>query len=360
MIGFSLFFVSLHRFLTSNMKYFEINMTIEPCTQDAQDLLAALTGEAGMETFEETETGLKGYAQQQLLDEDALKAAIEQFPMEGVSISYSISEAEDKDWNEQWEQEGFEPIVVTGLEKDGKSLTFRDESLEKDGKSLEFSDESLEKDCRKTIIIHDGRHLPNSDYPSLNSDYPSLNSDYPSLNSKPSSLNYFIEIDAHMAFGTGTHETTRMICKALLGMDLKGKRILDCGCGTGILGICALKLGADSCVGYDIDEWSSDNTRHNAVINQVDDRLQALCGDATLLDSIDSTFHLVMANINRNILLQDMPRFVQKMQRGSTLILSGFYQEDCALLQSKAQSLGLQFLHSRTDGPWACMVFTNY
>ena len=366
MIGFSLFFVSLHRFLTSNMKYFEINMTIEPCTQDAQDLLAALTGEAGMETFEETETGLKGYAQQQLLDEDALKAAIEQFPMEGVSISYSISEAEDKDWNEQWEQEGFEPIVVTGLEKDGKSLTFRDESLEKDGKSLEFSDESLEKDCRKTIIIHDGRHLPNSDYPSLNSDYPSLNSDYPSLNSdypslnsKPSSLNYFIEIDAHMAFGTGTHETTRMICKALLGMDLKGKRILDCGCGTGILGICALKLGADSCVGYDIDEWSSDNTRHNAVINQVDDRLESFCSDATLLDSIDGCFEVVMANINRNILLQDMESFVSKMAPGATLILSGFYQSDCQMLEQKAMTLGLHLSQIMNDGEWSCMVFSK-
>ena len=325
MVGFSLFFVSLHRFLTSYMKYYEVNMTIKPCSQDAQDLLAALTGEAGMETFEETETGLKGYAQQQLLDEDALKTAIEQFPFEGVTISYTISEAEDKDWNEQWEQEGFEPIVVN---------------------SLEFRDDSLEKDSHRTLVIHDGRHLP--------SDSDSLNSKLSSLNSKLS-----VEIDAHMAFGTGTHETTRMICRQLLDMPLEGKRVLDCGCGTGILGICALKLGAASCVGYDIDEWSADNTRHNAVINHVDDRLESLCGDATLLSRFAAEFDVVLANINRNILLQDMQHFVRVMAPGATLILSGFYQADCKMLEEKALSLGLHFATVTTDGDWACCLFKN-
>ena len=301
MVGFSLFFVSLHRFLTSYMKYYEVNMTIEPCSQDAQDLLAALTAEAGMETFEETESGLKGYAQQQLLDEEALKAAIDMFPMEGINISYSISEAENKDWNEQWEQEGFEPIVVN-----------------------------------QRLTIHDGRHLPS----------------HP-LTSSPSHLS--IEIDAHMAFGTGTHETTRMICRQLLDMPLEGKRVLDCGCGTGILGICALKLGAASCVGYDIDEWSADNSRHNAVINHVDDRLESLCGDATLLSRFAAEFDVVLANINRNILLQDMEHFVRVMAPGATLILSGFYQADCKMLEEKALSLGLHFATVTTDGDWVCM-----
>lgn len=309
------------------MKYYEVNMTILPCSQDAQDLLAALTAEAGMETFEETETGLKGYAQQQLLDEAALTSAIEQFPMDDVSISYTISEAEDRDWNEQWEQEGFEPIVV---------------------ESLELRDESSEKDSHKTIIIHDGRHLPNPD---------TLNPD--SLNSKPSTLNYLIEIDAHMAFGTGTHQTTRMICRQLLDMDLKGKHVLDCGCGTGILGICALKLGAAHCVSYDIDEWSTDNTRHNAVINQVDDHLEPLCGDASVLSGFAAEFDVVMANINRNILLQDMPCFASKMAPGATLILSGFYQDDCQMLEEKANTLGLHVVNVMTDGDWACISLNS-
>ena len=290
------------------MKYYELNFTISPCSQDAQDVLSALAGEAGCETFEETTTGLKAYIQQQLFDEDALKLVLDSFPFENTSISYSIQEAEDKDWNEQWEQEGFEPIIVG----DGR------------------------------LIIHDGRHLPQDQ----------------SLNFHNSSLPTEIEIDAHLAFGTGTHETTRMICSLLLDMPLKGKRVLDCGCGTGILGICALKLGADSVVGYDIDEWSADNTRHNAVINQVDNNMTALCGDATVLDGFSTEFNLVMANINRNILLNDMERFRSVMTSGASLILSGFYKEDCALLESKAQSLGLFLQATRTDGEWACLLFT--
>ena len=288
------------------------------CTQDAQDILSALAGEAGFETFEETPTGLKGYVQQALFDEDALKLALEGFPFENVTLTYSIQEAEDKDWNEQWEQEGFEPIEVRCKKEDGR--------------------------CR-TLVIHDGRHLPSD------------------IDLQPSAI--MIEIDAHLAFGTGTHETTRMICGMLLDMQLDGLRVLDCGCGTGILGICALKLGAASAVGYDIDEWSADNTRHNAVINRVDDRLTALCGDASVLapfattpDGSPSGFNLVMANINRNILLNDMEHFRSVMAPKAQLILSGFYKNDCALLESKAQTLGLSLQATRTDGEWACLLFT--
>ena len=319
MVGFSLFFVSLHRFLTSDMKYFEINMTIEPCSQDAQDLLAALAGEAGFETFEETETGLKGYVQQALFDEETLKSVLAGFPIENTQIIYKVQEAEDRDWNEQWEQEGFEPIEVRSQMEDGRS---------------------------KTLLIHDGRHLPSD-----------ISLQPSAISPQASAL--MIEIDAHMAFGTGTHETTRMICGQLLGMNLEGKRILDCGCGTGILGICALKLGAASCVGYDIDEWSTDNTRHNAVINHVDDRLEALCGDATLLDRFAPEFDVVLANNNRNILLQDMESFVSVMAPGATLILSGFYQADCQMLEEKAQSFGLQLSTIKHDGDWACCVFRH-
>lgn len=292
------------------MKYYEVDFTMTPCSQDAQDILSALAGEAGFETFEETATGLKGYVQQALFDEETLQAVLEGFPFENVTLSYSIQEAEDKDWNEQWEQEGFEPISLP-----------------------------LPPSKRKgNLIIHDGRHLPSD------------------IDLQPSDI--MIEIDAHLAFGTGTHETTRMICSMLLDMQLDGLRVLDCGCGTGILGICALKLGAASAVGYDIDEWSADNTRHNAVINRVDDRLTALCGDANVLSGFAAEFNLIMANINRNILLNDMERFRSVMAPKAQLILSGFYKNDCALLESKAQSLGLSLKATRTDGDWACLLFS--
>ena len=292
------------------MKYYEVDFTMKPCTQDAQDILSALAGEAGFETFEETATGLKGYVQQALFDEDTLQQVLEGFPFENVTLSYSIQEAEDKDWNEQWEQEGFEPISINLPPSKGKG----------------------------NLIIHDGRHLPSDN------------------NLQPSSI--MIEIDAHLAFGTGTHETTRMICGILLDMQLDGLRVLDCGCGTGILGICALKVGAASVVGYDIDEWSADNTRHNAVINRVDDRLTALCGDANVLSGFSAEFNVVLANINRNILLNDMERFRNVMAPHAQLVLSGFYKNDCALLESKAQTLGLSLKATRSDGDWACLLFS--
>ena len=280
------------------MKYFEVEFTISPYSADAADLFASLAGEAGFETFEETETGLKGYVQQSLFDEDALRECIEDFPFEGTSIIYNVREAEDRDWNEQWEQEGFEPIVIADQ-----------------------------------LVIHDGRHLPEVD-------------------SKVQ-----IEIDAKLAFGTGTHETTRMICTQLLKLA-KG-RVLDCGTGTGILSICALKLGATEAVGYDIDEWSVDNARHNAVINRVDDRFTSLLGDAKMLENIDEKFDIVLANINRNILLADMPMFVSKMHEGSLLILSGFYSDDCEILIEKAHSIGLKLVSKTTDHDWACLVLKH-
>ena len=281
------------------MKYFEVKFSIKPLNGDACDLLAAMAGEAGFETFEDNEDGLTGYVQQALFDQQALDSVLQQLPMPDVSVSYTVSEAEDRDWNEQWEQEGFEPITVDNR-----------------------------------LVIHDGRHLPAT------------------TNGAVTPL--LIEIDAHLAFGTGTHETTQMVCATLLDTDLTDKRILDCGCGTGILGITAMKLGARECVGYDIDEWSVDNTRHNAVINSVD--VTPLLGDASILNKVEGTFDIVVANINRNILLQDMPAFRQKMATGAKLILSGFYTEDIPLLQEKAARLGLSLTAQKVCNDWACIV----
>lgn len=281
------------------MRYFEVDFTISPYSADASDILAAMAGEVGFETFEETETGLKGYVQQSLFDVSVLNTALEDFPFEGTTISYDIREAENRDWNEQWEQEGFDPIIISNQ-----------------------------------LVIHDGRHLPDSN---------------PEI---------AIEIDAKLAFGTGTHETTRMICSTLLDLQPKG-RVLDCGTGTGILSICAIKLGAQEAVGYDIDEWSVDNARHNAVINLVDNRFTSLLGDASILNKVEGSFDLVMANINRNILLNDMPQFVSKMNIGATLILSGFYTDDCRILIEKAQTLGLTLQQQKEDQQWACLVFKS-
>ncbi len=280
------------------MKYFEVDFQLSPLSQDACDILAALTADAGFESFEETQHGIRGYVQQPLLDRQALEDIVNNFPIMGTNIIYTINKAEDKDWNEQWEQEGFEPIIVGN----------------------------------NRLAIHDGRHLP----------------------SQPADIS--VEIDARLAFGTGTHETTQMICEWMLDMPMKGLRVMDAGCGTGILGIVALKLKVSHVTAYDIDEWSSDNTRHNAVINRVDSQLSVYCGDASLLDSKTADYDLVLANINRNILLNDMPRFCQIMKQDAKLILSGFYTEDIPLLEARGKELGLTLTGAKNRDKWASII----
>ena len=280
------------------MKYFEVDFQLSPLSQDACDILAALTADAGFESFEETQHGIRGYVQQPLLDRQALEDIVNNFPIMGTNIIYTINKAEDKDWNEQWEQEGFEPIIVGN----------------------------------NRLAIHDGRHLP----------------------SQPADIS--VEIDARLAFGTGTHETTQMICEWMLDMPMKDLRVMDAGCGTGILGIVALKLKANHVTAYDIDEWSSDNTCHNAVINRVDSQLSVYCGDASLLDTKTADYDLVLANINRNILLNDMPRFCQIMKQDAKLILSGFYTEDIPLLEARGKELGLTLTGAKNRDKWASII----
>ena len=283
------------------MRYYVVEVSVSPTgdgLQDARDLIAAMAGEAGFEAFEETDGGTKGYVQVALLNRAALDNLKNNFPMPGMTVSYNIKEAEYRDWNEQWEQEGFEPITI----------------------------------CDR-CCIHDGRHLPQSHY------------------------DITITIDAKLAFGTGTHETTRMIVARLLAANMAGKRMLDCGCGTGILAIAALKMGAAMAVGYDIDEWSVDNSLHNAQVNGVADRFEALQGDASAIGRTGGKFNVVAANINRNILLADMPRFCEAMADGAILLLSGFYESDAAAITRQAESLGLRQTHTSGDGGWACLEF---
>lgn len=284
------------------MKYkiadFKIACTPE-LTQIAKDLLPDLMGEVGFESFEDTPDGLKGYIPADLLDTNSLKQVLETFPLEGVNITYTLSDTEDKNWNEAWENTGFAPINIDNR-----------------------------------VLVYDAR-----------------------TGRKPAGDSLInIGIEAKQAFGTGTHETTRMMIGAMLQLSLKGKRVLDCGCGTGILGIAALKLGAEAVVGFDIDEWSVENTQHNAAINEVDN-IEVFHGDAHVLSHVSGVFDVVLANINRNILLNDMPAYLEIMNAGSVLIISGFYEEDVKLLDEKANSLGLVKTSQKSDNHWCCLTF---
>ena len=264
------------------------------------ELVAAMAGEAGFESFETEGDTLVGYVQEALFDKEALDEALSQFPIEGVSMSYTLHDVEDKDWNADWENNGFEPIDIDGR-----------------------------------CVIHDTLHPT------------------PALAGAMD-----VVIDAKMAFGTGCHATTRMMVRALLDLDLGGKRVLDCGCGTGILGIVAAKAGAAEVVGYDIDEWSVENTRHNARLNHVDN-LEALTGDIKVLSHVDGLFDVVVANINRNILLNDMAELREVMASDSMLIISGFYETDAGQLIACAQGLGLSVITTSSDGDWSSLVFST-
>lgn len=284
------------------MKYkiadFKIACTPE-LTQIAKDLLPDLMGEIGFESFEDTPDGLKGYIPADLLDTNSLKQVLETFPLEDVNITYTLSDTEDKNWNEAWENTGFAPINIDNQ-----------------------------------VLVYDAR-----------------------TGRKPAGDSLInIGIEAKQAFGTGTHETTRMMIGAMLQLSLRGKRVLDCGCGTGILGIAALKLGAEAVVGFDIDEWSVENTQHNAAINEVDN-IEVFHGDAHVLSHVSGVFDVVLANINRNILLNDMPTYLEIMNAGSVLVISGFYEEDVKLLDEKAKTLGLVKTSQKTDNHWCCLTF---
>lgn len=289
------------------MKYYSTQFRILPPEgvdlQTCRDLLADMAATAGFESFEETPQGITGYVQTTLFDKEALDQSIKYFPIEGTTIEYKVEEAEDKDWNEQWEQDGFDPITV---------------------------------DDR--CIIYDAK---NTEAPELQ---------------RPDEI--CVGIEAKLAFGTGTHETTRMIVSLLLDMDLKDKNVLDCGCGTGILGIVASKCGAKHVTAYDIDEWSVNNTRHNAQLNGVDN-IEALEGDASVLSHVSGLFDVVLANINRSILLSDMPHFIDMTHKNSTLIVSGFYSADAPLLVERAAQLGLKETLRKTNGDWCCLKFVH-
>ena len=282
------------------MRYYEVTFSVgvPDCQRtDACDLLAAMCGELGFEAFEETADGLKGYVETGLFDEDALRGMLDDFPFEGAAISYNVCEAEYKDWNEQWEAEGFDPIVVG--------------------------------EC----CIHDGRHLPEGNF------------------------RVSVEIDARLAFGTGSHETTRMMVSVLNEFGIEGKDVLDCGCGTGILAIVALKLGASHAFGFDIDEWSVENARHNATINGIGGNLEVAQGDAAVVVGHEGGFDVVLANINRNVLLDSMPRFRDAMREGGMLALSGFYTADIDIVEKRANEFGLGLVARKEENGWACLVF---
>lgn len=276
------------------MKYFEFTFNTSPCTETVNDVLAAVLGEAGFESFVEREGGLSAYIQQSLCDEETIKNALTDFPLPDTQITYSYVEAEDKNWNEEWEKNFFQPIVIGDR-----------------------------------CVIHSTFH---TDVPKTE---------------------YDIVINPQMAFGTGHHETTSLIIGELLDSELQGKSLLDMGCGTSILAILARMRGAAPCTAIDIDEWCVRNSIENIELNQVTD-ITVEQGDAAALTG-KGPFDIVIANINRNILLNDMKQYVACMHPGSELYMSGFYVDDIPVIREEAERNGLSFVHYKEKNRWAAV-----
>ena len=279
------------------MKYIEFTFITVPSNDTIQDILAGLLADAGFDSFVHSEGGkdpLKAYVKESEFCQAKLDAALSDFPMKLDSIKYESHKAEDKNWNEIWEQNYFQPLVVDNR-----------------------------------CVIHSTFHknVPKAEYS--------------------------IVIDPRMSFGTGHHATTSQMISEILRADIKGKKVLDMGCGTSILAILARMRGASHCWAIDNDEWCVKNSLENIALNHVDN-INVELGDASSLSG-KGPFDLIIANINRNILLQDMKHYVPHMNKGAAILFSGFYVEDVPLIRAEAERLGLTFGHQRDMNRWACV-----
>lgn len=280
------------------MKYYEVKCTLQPFSEEAADLLSAALSEIGFEAFSMMEDGLTAYIQQGEWDEDRMKQLVQDFFLTDTDIRYSCMEAPDEDWNQVWEEEGFQPVVIG-----------------------------------EDVVVHDVKH---TDVPSVR---------------------YDILITPRMAFGTGSHQTTRLILHAMVYLDFEGKHVIDAGTGTGILAIMAVKRGAAYVLAYDIDDWSVENTRDNLLLNHIyNNVVQVQAGDSSVIEGREQVDFLI-ANINRNILLADMPRFAAAVKPGGKMILSGFYLADAQSLVEVAAQYGFSLLGTESEDDWAMLLF---
>ncbi len=270
------------------MGYIVVKITNHKIRKTANDILIAYLNELGYEAFEEHLKGVDAYIQEEYFDENILKQLQEE--VEGLDFSYEWNVLEEKNWNKAWEEQ-YQPVVIADK-----------------------------------LLVRSTFHQPNPNLP------------------------YEVVINPQMSFGTGHHETTSLMLEALLSIDLQGKKVLDVGCGTGILAIFSAQEGA-SVRGVDIDNNAYENALENIVLNRVEDKVSISKG--TVQTVTERGFDLILANINRNVLLDDMQEYADRLVVGGTLLLSGFYESDVpkieiALANANLKKVGMQVLNEWT------------
>ncbi|MBS2211004.1 50S ribosomal protein L11 methyltransferase [Carboxylicivirga mesophila] len=275
------------------MEYTKVSVLVMPPNEVANELLIAQLGEMGFDSFEENDKGFDAF----IPSKDFANANLEELycPIEGIKWSYSSEVIADQNWNKVWEENFFQPIII------GDDCIIRS------------SFHQVEHHCQYDIII-----------------------------------------DPRMAFGTGHHETTSLMVQHILEADVKRLDVLDMGCGTAILGmLCAMK-GATDVIGIDIDEWAYNNALDNLQLNHISN-MQIQLGGAELLG--DKQYDLILANINRNILLNDMVSYANVLRTNGKIFFSGFYTEDLPAIDAEAVRHGLTMISQKTDNNWTAVAY---
>ena len=283
----------------NSQEYIEVTVKITPFSEENAEILTAEISELPYESFTVEEPYLKCYIQKELYDQQALKVLLNGMDDYGFEVEYSSNLMPAVNWNAVWESQ-FTPIIVDGL-------------------------------CTIKASFHEGLRR----------------------------TRYNITIDPKMAFGTGHHQTTYMMCRALLQNEdaVRGKVVMDMGCGTAVLAILAAKMKASHVYGIDIDAVAAISAYDNARLNRVGKVIETYCGDASLLQR--NSYDVLLANINRNILLQDIPTYSLCLHKGGLLFVSGFYLEDMPMIVGVAQNAGLEYVSHDTIDNWCCIKFVK-
>lgn len=275
------------------MKYIQLSLKLNPCNENVTDILSYQLGEIGFDSFITTGQGVDAYIPELNFSEKKLEDLMQHLLID-AEVDYEFNVLEDKDWNKEWEKNYFTPLIISDK-------------------------------CLVRSSFHEVERQ----------------------------FTYEIIIDPKMAFGTGHHQTTLLMLQEILQLDLKDKSVLDMGCGTAVLAILASKMGASPIVAIDIDEWAYENAKENTALNDITN-VEVKLGDATVIG--DDKFNFIFANINRNILLQDISTYAKTLEKRGVLMMSGFYLEDVPIIKLECEKNDLLFQKIEQKDNWTMMV----
>jgi ribosomal protein L11 methyltransferase len=275
-------------------EYIEVSVKLDPFTEEMAEILTAELSDLPFDSFVTEEPFLKCYIQKEAYKPSEVKVVLSGYP---AATGFSAVLVQGQNWNRTWESE-FQPIVVDGV---------------------------------VTVKAKFNTNVPRT--------------------------RFNIWIDPRMAFGTGYHHTTFMMMQRMLGLEefIRGRSVVDMGCGTAILAILAAKMRARKVFAVDIDAVAARSAWGNCRWNRVGTRVETACGDASLLQM--GTYDVLLANIHRNIILQDLPTYCRSLRRDGHMLLSGFYVKDVPAIRSAAEALGLVYVGESAREDWACVEF---